>query len=285
MSKVTIKCFYCNKEFQRETGRYNEAVKRSWHQYCSQKCQSNSKTRRIKKGCANPKCNKQVSRQLNEFKKSKSGRIFCSLSCATSVHNSESPKRQAVIRRCLYCKKEFVGGKKYCSKKCKDKSQVISKQEICKKIQKFYEKYKRIPVKKEFPHHNASRNRFSSWNKAIKAAGFKPNPVLFAKKHKAKDGHMCDSLSERIVNDWLSDNNLEHKINVPYPGNLQFTCDFVVDKYFIEFFGLEGELPKYTKTIKEKRRLAQEYNLNMIELKPEHILPKNQLDTVLNFLL
>ncbi|UZE93202.1 MAG: homing endonuclease associated repeat-containing protein [Candidatus Nealsonbacteria bacterium] len=285
MSKVIVKCSYCKTEFQRELGRYNEAIKKSWNQYCSQECQNKSKIKRVEKICGNPKCNKRVSRKFHEFKKSKSGSIFCSLSCAVSVNNSKFPKRQAIKRKCLYCEKDFVGGKKYCSIKCKNKAQIISKEEICDKIKGFYKKYRRIPVKKEFSHYNAARDRFGSWNKAIESAGFVPNPVVFARKHKAEDGHVCDSLSEKIVDDWLSKNNLKHKINVAYPGNPRLTCDFLVGNYFIEFFGIGKEHVRYTELMKEKRRLAQQYNLNMVELKPEHIFPKNKLDAVLNFLL
>jgi len=197
---------------------------------------------------------------------------------------------------CLTCGKEFIGNRKYCSSSCrsntlKGKSNtlkgriLVTKNQIIKQIEDFYKKYKRIPVKREFPHYSAAQDRFGSWNKAIKAAGFEPNPVLFAKKHKAKDGHICDSLSEKIIDDWLSKNNLEHQINIPYPENSNLTCDFVIDKYFIEFFGLEGEHSRYTELVKEKRKLARKYKLNLVDLKPEHLFPKNKLDSVLNFLL
>ncbi len=285
MSKITIRCFCCNREFERELGRYNEAIKKSWNQYCSQECQNKSKIKRVEKICANPHCNNKVSHLLSQFKKSKSGRIFCSRSCAASVNNSEFPKKKAKIKICEYCGKEFKReGKQYCSKECKDKAQIISKKEICGQIKEFYKKHGRIPVKREFIHYMATRGRFGSWNKAIRASGFKPNPVLFAKKHKAKDGHICDSLSEKIVDDWLFKNNLDHKINVSYPKNQKLTCDFVVNRYFIEFFGLDGQHPRYSELAQEKRELAKKYKLNLIELKPKHLFPKNKLDSVLNFL-
>ena len=49
-----------------------------------------------------------------------------------------------------------------------------------------------------------AREIFGSWNNAVEAAGFKPNPVLFAEKHTADDGHHCDSLAEKIIDDWLN---------------------------------------------------------------------------------
>lgn len=299
MSKVTIKCSHCGKAFQRERSRYNEAEREGWNQYCSLECQRKSKITRVEKICANPECNKKVSRLLNQFKKSKSGLIFCSHSCSAIVNNSEREKtswKKQKISVCHTCGKEFIGSRKYCSSSCrsnvlKGKSNalkgkiLVTKEQIIKQIEDFYKKHGRIPVKREFHHYKAARLRFGTWNKAVKVAGFKPNPVIFAERHKAKDGHICDSLSEKIIDDWLSENNLKHKINTPYPKNSDLTCDFVVDKYFIEFFGLEGEHQRYTELVKEKRKLAQKYKLNLIELKPKHLFPKNKLDTVLNFLL
>lgn len=285
MSKVTVKCAYCSKEFQRERGRYNEAIKKGWNQYCSKECQNKSQLTRVEKICGNPECNKKVSRLFNQFKKSKSGLIFCSISCAAIFHNLKRRK----IKICPTCGKEFFGERKYCSEPCrsntlKDKIKV-TKSQIINEIKEFYKKNERVPLKKESYHYKAARFRFGTWNKAVKAAGFKPNPVIFAERHKAKDGHICDSLSEKIIDDWLSKNNLEHQINIPYPENSNLTCDFVIDKYFIEFFGLEGEHSRYTELVKEKRKLSRKYKLNLVELKPEHLFPKNKLDSVLNFLL
>ncbi len=107
---------------------------------------------------------------------------------------------------------------------------------------------------------------------------------MFAKKYKAKDGHSCDSLSEKIIDDWLYQNKIEHETNVPYPQNPKFKCDFVVNKYFVEFFGLDGQHKRYTELVNIKRSLAKKYKINLIELKPKDLFPKNKLDLVLNFL-
>jgi len=36
--------------------------------------------------------------------------------------------------------------------------------------------------------------------------------------------------------------------------------------------------------VKQKRKLAKKHKLDLIELKPQDIFPKNKLNTVLNFL-
>lgn len=122
---------------------------------------------------------------------------------------------------------------------------------------------------------------YGSWNKAIEAAGFKPNLVMFALKHMAKDGHQCDSLAEKIIDDWLADNEIPHKRSVPYPLNKTLTADFVVGKTWIEFFGLAGMLKDYDRLLNEKRSIAKKYKLNFIELYPKDLFPKNRLGDIL----
>ena len=126
---------------------------------------------------------------------------------------------------------------------------------------------------------------FGTWNKAIEAAGFQANPVMFANKYVAKDGHKCDSLAEKIIDEWFRSKNISHERSVPYPEGYKLTCDFVVNKTFIEFFGLEGELREYDRLVKLKRRLSRKHKFKLIELKPTHLFPKNKLDDVLSSLL
>lgn len=233
--------------------------------------------------CANPKCNKKFYRKLNQFKKSKSGYIYCSGSCAATVNNSKFPKRKATIKKCIYCNKKFKGGaKKYCSSKCKNKARILTEKEISKQIQEFYKIHERIPFKIEFPHYNAAQERFGSWNKAIKAAGFEPNPVMFAKKHIANDGHKCDSFAEKIIDDWLHSNDIKHRRNIPYPDS-RYTADFSVGKKIIEFFGLNGELKKYDQNKIVKEGLAKKYNIELIEIYPKDLFPINRLGKLLKF--
>jgi hypothetical protein len=112
-------------------------------------------------------------------------------------------------------------------------------------------------------------------------AGFDPNPVMFAKKYYTNDGHRCDSLSEKIIDDWLYARNINHEINYPYPGSCGFTTDFKIGKSWIEFFGLSGHLKKYDELKLKKIRLAKLHKLKIIEIYPEDLFPKNRLDIIL----
>lgn len=130
-----------------------------------------------------------------------------------------------------------------------------------------------------------ARDVFGTLNKAIESAGFKPNPVMFSNKYIAKDGHKCDSLAEKIVDEWLYSKDIPHQRSIPYPEFKKMTCDFVVNNIFIEFFGLSGEFKEYDRLVNLKKRLSKKHDLKLIEIKPTHLFPKNKLNEVLASLL
>lgn len=282
MSNLPVYCYCCQKILYRSKSRINEAKKFNWKIYCSSKCESKTKNKQQIFTCSNPQCKTQFKRRLSEIQKSK--KLYCSQSCAATVNNVKFPKRKAIIKNCNYCNKEFTGREKYCSIICKNKSQTINEEKILEQIKDFYFQNGRIPLKREFLHTKAARKRFGSWNKTIKAAGFKPNPVMFARKHTANDGHICDSLAEKIIDDWLYSRQINHERSLPYPGNLNFHSDFVIKDYWIEFFGLHGQHKRYDELRKEKLKLVKVYNLKLIEIYPKDLFPKNRLDEILNVL-
>lgn len=125
-----------------------------------------------------------------------------------------------------------------------------------------------------------SRALFGTWNKAVEAAGFISNPVLFSHRHMADDGHMCDSLAEKIIDNWLHKRNIDHQRNVSYP-NSAYNADFLVKNSLIEFFGLSGELKKYDIAVKAKENLVKQYHLKLIKIYPKDIFPTNKLGDIL----
>ncbi len=160
----------------------------------------------------------------------------------------------------------------------------LSKQKLITLIKEFYKIHGRIPFKKEFFNAKAARTRFGSWNSAIKAAGFNPNPVKFAKKYRANDGHKCDSLAEKIVDDWLSSRKIYHQRSVRY-FKTKFTVDFKVGDIFIEFFGLNGQHKIYDKLVKQKLEIVRKNNLKLISVYPKDLFPNSQLNTILGGLI
>lgn len=160
-----------------------------------------------------------------------------------------------------------------------------SRKDLIKMIQRFFNKTGRIPLKREMASpYRAFLRVFGNWNKAIEAAGLAPNAILFAKKFIANDGHKCDSLSEKIIDDWLYSRKIFHRVNVCYPGEKFFTADFVVGDVWIEFFGLSGELRSYDDLKYRKLKVARKFNLKLIQIYPQDLFPESRLDEILGFL-
>lgn len=237
-------------------------------------CQSRTRNKKRKLKCAHLNCNKVFLRAPHN---SRNENLYCSRSCAISANNTKYPRKKAVVSQCALCHEGFRGNQLYCSFDCKNKSQIISSEEIREKIKAFYNLHGRIPFKREFLHYNAARDRFGSWNNAILASGFDPNPVKFTKKHLARDGHSCDSLAEKIIDDWLYGRNIKHERNVSYPDNPKLTADFVTQKHWVEFFGLFGELKNYDALVRKKQKLARKYKLPLVELYPKDLFPISRL--------
>jgi len=281
---IKTKCFHCNKIHFRSSGRVKESKKRNWKFYCSSECLIKSREKKKLYICGNPKCQNTLERRPSETVKSKRKKLFCSRSCSAIVNNSVAPKRKAKVKICNICFKNFSGPNKYCSCQCSrkavSKSNTIPKEKILNDIINFYKSRGRIPFKIEYKYCKAARNRFGTWNKTILAAGLRPNPVKFAKKYIANDGHKCDSLVEKIIDDWLFARKIKHEVNIPYP-NSKYTADFKINDIFIEFFGLHGQLKSYDRLMEKKLELVKNRNLKLISIYPEDIFPKFDLDRIL----
>lgn len=277
---MLVRCISCNKEINRPTGRVNEAKKFGWNSYCSKECQSKFKNLCITTKCYRSDCDKVVTRCRNQFRKF--GVAFCSRRCAALVNNKKYPRERGITKICIHCSNPFKSRKKYCSLECKNNDAIIPQGVLLGKIKEFFSKEGRIPFKNEIGNYHAIRSRFGSWNKAIKAAGLKPNPVMFANRHIAKDGHECDSLAEMIIDDWMFARKIAHKRRVYYPGNNRLTADFMIGNVWIEFFGLFGNHERYDQLRKLKLKTAKIHKLKLIGIYPKDLFPENKLAQVLS---
>ncbi len=149
-----------------------------------------------------------------------------------------------------------------------------TKESLVGEIKRFFVEHGRIPFKREFNSRRAFRLYFGTWNAAILAAGFEPNPVLFAKRVEAIDRHVCDSVAEKIIDDWLYQNNINHERNVSYEGT-KMTTDFKVGNVFIEYFGLEGANRRYDTLIERKRIFCKKRDIALLEIYPKQLFSKD----------
>ncbi len=148
-------------------------------------------------------------------------------------------------------------------------------QDLLERIRDFFKRHERIPLKREFNNtYKEYKKRFGSWNNAVKLSGFDPNPEIYSRKIIAKDGDRCDSFAEKIIDDWLSKNEVAHRRHVSYRGT-KMTADFVVGSAIIEYFGLAGGSNLYDQNIMKKREICKKQGLNLIEVYPVDLFSRN----------
>ncbi len=154
---------------------------------------------------------------------------------------------------------------------------------LIEKIRSFYATQGRIPLKREFNMYNEFKRHFGSWNGAIRASGFSVNPVLFAKKFFAEDGHKCDSFTEKIIGDWLYVRGIAHERNKQYAGTKLTGDFFIAPRTMVEFFGLAGVQKSYDAIIQRKRDVAKKLRLELIEIYPRDVFEDKRLPELLRF--
>lgn len=282
-TNIYVNCKNCNKSFPLTLKRYNESIKKGWNFYCRPECLKEFRKTGKFLICNNPNCSKKFYRAACF---TNSGFNFCSQGCAASVNNRFRKKELSKICANPSCNNKISARNTYCSNKCMGrilrKSKSYYKAKTLSEINDFVQSRGRIPTKVELPSiYTFARRGFGTWNKAIETAGYRSNPVLFARKQVALDGHVCDSFSEMIIDNWLCDYSIPHKINVHYPGNSKLTADFVVGDFWIEFFGLAGDLIAYDRNVQRKLQIAKDQNLKLIKLYPKDLFPKLTLEEAL----
>ena len=95
----------------------------------------------------------------------------------------------------------------------------------------------------------------------------------------AKDGHVCLSLGEKTIDDFLYSRGIPHDKEPSYPeGN--FRADFMVDGVLIEYLGLTGD-PDYDAKTKLKQRICRKHGLRLIAVYPSDLVSTKKLEAKL----
>lgn len=284
-------CKTCGKGFFRENGRYNEAKKFGWNQYCSEKCLSRDRTKKQLIICEF--CGKSFWRIPSDF----SPHNYCSHHCSATVSNkSRFDIKDAKMKTCLQCGNQYrkiKGNKKYCSLSCRRVAGSYTDGQLIGAIKESVEKLGRVPARREvIKIVDACVRCFGSWNNAIIAAGFSPNRSDSQRMYKrtntrASDGHLCDSISEALIDNWLFSHKISHQRDVVYPTT-NHKADWAVDmngqRIFIEYFGLAKDSKRYDRESNKKRELCDENRIPLIEIYPQDLYPKNRLINKLKLL-
>ena len=265
----------------------------------------NSRNKLLKQYNENPNkclfCGNDILAKENEKIYLVKKRKFCSKKCSAKYNNAhrdenyyikikETWQKKSIKKKCLYCKKEFKrksSNQVFCSPECRKKS-YGTKEDLIKWVDDFVANNGYVPTSKM----NKKMKRlaikiYGSWNNAIKELGYEPHSQKYKKGYfPCKDGHVADSISEMMVDNWLFENNIKHERRKKYP-NSKKDCDFYLIDFdiWLEYFGLANEDEIYDKNIIEKEKIATKNNLKLIGIKHEDSFPKmNLLKKLKNYL-
>lgn len=132
--------------------------------------------------------------------------------------------------------------------------------------------------------------KFGNWLKCLSLAG-----VLDDGHRKtsrgiqclANDGHLCLSLGEKAIDDWLSNHNIPHEKESYYPfdeklnPNKRSRTDWKIGNIFIEYAGLMDD-SEYASKMKRKKQLADKNDLHLIIIEPADLFSLDEkLKTVI----
>lgn len=185
-------------------------------------------------------------------------------------------------KTCPTCGKLFKPGKSkqvYCSRECAHP--LPTRDELVAWVHSFVKDHGYIPTSKiSRKHHTAATKYFGSWNKLMLELGYTPYMQKYGKKaYRSKDGHISDSLAEVLIDNWLFDHGVAHERRKKYPSSNR-NCDFYLIDYgvWLEYFGLAGEIAEYDAAIEDKRRLAKENGIPLVEIFADDLFPNFNLE-------
>lgn len=98
----------------------------------------------------------------------------------------------------------------------------------------------------------------------------------------ARDGHVCLSLGEKTIDDYLSSKGIIHSKEPRYPeGN--YRADFLIGDIFLEYFGLAGN-EEYDKKTTLKKKLCKKHGIKLISIYPADLASIKKLESKLRLL-
>jgi len=120
---------------------------------------------------------------------------------------------------------------------------------------------------------------FGSWLNALIQAGVLEDGTRRTSRGIqtiAQDGHVCLSLGEKTIDDWLFAHGIPHEKEPRYPvGN--YRADWQVGDVFIEYFGLIGN-PDYDEKTRAKVRLCKDQGIALVAVYPKDLAMQDGID-------
>lgn len=143
----------------------------------------------------------------------------------------------------------------------------------------FQERLTVLQLLKHKPAVNRVKELFGSWLNALVEAGVLEDGARRTSRGTqciAKDGHVCLSLGEKTIDDFLYSHGIPHEKEPHYPeGN--FRGDFLVNGIFIEYFGLMGN-PDYDAKTRLKQRICKKHRIKLVSIYPSDLASLKKLE-------
>lgn len=123
------------------------------------------------------------------------------------------------------------------------------------------------------------KEKFGSWFVALSRTGALPEGVLATARGVrclARDGHVCHSLDEQRIDNWLHENNISHEREPLYPyhpvlnSSGRRRADWKIGETYVEYFGLIGDA-KYEKRMNEKLELLITMEIPFVSIYPSDL--------------
>ena len=227
-------------------------------------------------------------------------RVVCSKKCQykllsqiNSGRNHPQYKGNKEIRFCDYCGRPFriypTESRKFCSKDCHNKSMEKNEIGICKECGKEFthKAYKnRIFCSREcsdkyIKRISTGRKLTEAQIEALRLGSLSP---INGKNIECEDGHLVQSKIEAKFDNWLSDKNIKHDIQIQLTSERNWTCDFVLQRddgetLWVEIDGM-GNLRKELGTEKlfeEKIEYYKANDFNYLVITPEELEQKKRV--------
>lgn len=130
-----------------------------------------------------------------------------------------------------------------------------------------------MKVSSLLPFHTVAKEMFGSWAHLLSEAGLLEERASGYGGHQsiATDGHLCLSLGERAICEFLNKNHITHSKEPLYPQDPKLNvngllrADFLIGDLWVEFAG-RMDNPAYAERMKIKSKLAKKYDLKWLKL-------------------
>jgi len=140
-----------------------------------------------------------------------------------------------------------------------------------------------LKLLKNKPSVRCVKSKFGSWLNALIQAEVLEDGTRRAGRgiqSIAKDGHICHSLGEKTIDEYLFAHDIYHEREPRYPES-NYRGDFKIGKAILEYFGLTGN-PEYDAKTKEKISLCEKHGISLVALYPKDLISQEKFESKLS---